>query len=130
DELTENLRLLKVWAGNPSYDTIKDRINADWTRAGRPGVELTKKATVADCFKIGRRRLNTELLIAVVRALHPDVGYVTQWRQALQVIAGEKQAASQVLVLAGLPAAMVGFTGRTTELDLLRRAPQRSQRGG
>src|SRR4051812_8551653 len=85
DEFVEGLRSLRVWVGAPSYDTIKDRINAAWTAAGRPAGELAKKATVVDCFKPGRRRSNSELIIAVVQALHPDVGYVNQWRQALRV---------------------------------------------
>jgi hypothetical protein len=35
-DLVEWLRRLKVWAGDPSYETIKDRVNAAWTAAGRP----------------------------------------------------------------------------------------------
>src|SRR5438045_3617087 len=86
DELAERLRLLKVWAGNPSYDTIKSRVNSGWQAAGRPVAELTKKATVVDCFKPGRRRVNTDLVVAIVQVLHPDDGYVAQWRQALRVV--------------------------------------------
>src|SRR5690348_2452617 len=89
DELTAALRSLKVWAGNPSYAMIKERINAAWKTAGRPGSEWAKKPTIAACFTTGRRRLNTDLVLAVVQALHPDVGYVAQWRQALRVISGE-----------------------------------------
>ena len=89
---------MKVWAGDPSYETIKDRVNAAWTAAGRPAGELARKTTVADCFRPGRRRLNTDLVVAVVQALHPDAGYVTQWRQALRVIGGEIEAAAQVRV--------------------------------
>ncbi len=37
DSLVERLRLLKAWAGDPSYETIKDRINAAWTAAGTCG---------------------------------------------------------------------------------------------
>ena len=122
DELVAALRLLKVWAGDPSYETIKDRINTAWKTDGRPGGELTKKATVADCFKTGRRRLNVDLVIATVRALHPDVGYVAQWRQALRVIAGESRAAAQVRVQDRLPDELVGFTGRAADLDRLRQA--------
>src|SRR5688500_4031786 len=81
DDLAERLRALKIWAGNPSYEAIKDRVNAAWADAGRPASELTKKTTVVDCFRTGRRRLNTDLVTAVVRALHPDAGYVAQWRQ-------------------------------------------------
>src|SRR4029450_5870295 len=30
DELAEGLRSLKIWAGDPSYEVIADRINAAW----------------------------------------------------------------------------------------------------
>ena len=121
DALVERLRLLKVWAGDPSYETIKDRVNASWAGAGRPAGELAGKTTVVDCFRLGRRRVNAELVVAVVQALHPDVGYVAQWHQALQVIGGTSRAASQVRVQDGLPPDLAGFTGRTVELDRLRR---------
>ncbi len=122
DELSEGLRSLKVWAGDPSYEWITGQINTTWTAAGRPAGELTKRPTVADCFKPGRRRLNTDLVIAIVQALHPDVGYVNQWRQALRVIGGEARAATQVPTQDRLPPDLAGFTGRTSELDELRHA--------
>jgi tetratricopeptide (TPR) repeat protein len=121
-DVTERLRLLKVWAGNPSYETIKDRVNAEWTAAGRPAGELVSKSTVAYCFQPDRRRLDTDLVLGVVRALHPDTGYVTQWRQALRVVGGEIEAVSQVRVQDSLPQDLAGFTGRTRELDRLRHA--------
>ena len=77
---------------------------------------------MVDCFRPGRRRLNTDLVVAVVAALHPDVGYVTQWRQALRVIGGRTRAAAQVRVQDRLPPDLAGFTGRTAELDRLRQA--------
>ena len=119
DDLVERLRLLKVWAGDPSYEWIKDRVRADWTAAGRPAAELPGKTTVVDCFRAGRQRLNTDLVVAVVQALHPDVGYATQWRQALRVVGGQVRAASQVRVRDRLPGDPDGFTGRTAELDRL-----------
>jgi Flp pilus assembly protein TadD len=122
DDIVERLRLLKIWAGDPSYETIKDRINTAWTAAGRPASELTIRSTVANCFTLGRRRLNTDLILAVVEALHPDVGYVTQWRQALRVVSGEIEAVAQVRVQDSLPRDLAGFTGRITELGRLRRA--------
>ncbi|WP_249999041.1 tetratricopeptide repeat protein [Actinoplanes sp. M2I2] len=122
DDLVERLRLLKVWAGDPSYEMIKDRVNAVWTAAGRPESELTRRSTVASIFTPGRRRLNPDLVIAVVEALHSDVGYVTQWRQALRVIDGETEAVAQVRVQDTLPGDLDGFTGRSVELDRLRRA--------
>ena len=36
DDLVERLRLLKVWAGDPSYERITDRVNTAWSAAGRP----------------------------------------------------------------------------------------------
>jgi tetratricopeptide (TPR) repeat protein len=130
DAIAEALRQLKVWAGDPSYDTIRERINAAWRQAGRPAGELARRATVADCFKAGRRRLNTDLVLAIVRALHPDPGYATLWHQSLRVIAGEIRAASQVQVQDWLPQDLAGFTGRTAEIDLLRRALRRGERTG
>ena len=120
DDLVGRLRLLKVWAGNPSFEWIRERVNEAWTAAGRPAGELAGRTTVMDCFRPGRRRLNTDLVIAVVQALQPDVGYVTQWRQALRVVAGKAQAASQVRVQDTLPGKLAGFTGRAAELDQLR----------
>jgi tetratricopeptide (TPR) repeat protein len=126
DEFTAGLRSLRVWAGEPSYNTVKNRVNEAWTAAGRPASELTTKATVVDCFKPGRRRLNTDLVIAVVEALHPDPVYVSQCRQALKVISGETQAAAQVRVQDILPEDLPGFTGRTAEIERLRRALRRA----
>lgn len=122
DDLIDQLRRLKGWAGNPSYDVITGRVNRAWAAAGRPASELTRKSTVADCFRPGRRRLNSDLVIAVVQALYPDVGYVAQWRQALRVIHGATQAAAQVRVQDTLPPDAPDFTGRAGELERLLRA--------
>ncbi len=114
DELVEQLRLLKAWAGDPSYEAVTERINSS---ADVP--EPARRSTVADCFRPGRRRINSELLLAVVHALHPDVDYLLQWRQALWVIAGETQAAGQIRVQAELPDQFADFSGRKAELELL-----------
>jgi hypothetical protein len=34
DELIDRLRALKIWAGDPSYDTITRRVNARWSTGG------------------------------------------------------------------------------------------------
>jgi tetratricopeptide (TPR) repeat protein len=130
DELVLALRRLKIWAGDPSYAAITDRVNQVWAAAGRPGGELARKATVADCFKIGRRRMNADLVISVVEALHPDVGYVTQWRQALRVPGGRASAASQVRVHDRLPPDPVVFVGRGHDRRRLRHALERSEHDG
>ncbi|MBO3739333.1 tetratricopeptide repeat protein [Actinoplanes flavus] len=130
DDLVERLRLLKVWAGDPSYETIKERVNAAWTTQGRPAGELARRSTVANCFQSGRRRLNTDLVVAVVQALRDDTGYVTQWRQALRVIGREVEAVSQVRVQDSLPQDLVGFTGRTDELKRLSDAVRQATGAG
>ncbi|GAA0952438.1 tetratricopeptide repeat protein [Virgisporangium aurantiacum] len=122
DDLVERLRRLKRWAGDPSYETIKDRVNTDWTAAGRPASELTRRSTLANCFRPGRRRMNTDLVLAVVTALHPDPEYVSRWREALRAVTGEMDAVAQVRVYDSLPPDISGFTGRTAELDRLRLA--------
>jgi tetratricopeptide (TPR) repeat protein len=121
DALAETLRSLKTWAGNPSYETITGRVNAQ-----RPVTEQVGKTTVVDCFRPGRRRVDAELVVAVVEALHADLGYVTQWRQALRVVSGETQAAAQVRVQDTLPQDLPIFTGRAAELDRLRELAKRS----
>lgn len=130
DGLVERLRLLKVWAGDPSYEIITGRVNATWAAAGRPPADLVGKTTVVNCFRPGRRRLNPELVVAVVHALRPDAGYVTQWRQALRVVCGQTEAAGQVRVHEGLPPDLAGFIGRSAEVDQIRRALRGGDQGG
>jgi hypothetical protein len=119
DDLVTALRQLKVWAGDPSYERITARVNTAWREAGRPDVEMAGKTTVVDCFRPGRRRLNTDLVLAVVWALNPDASYLAQWRQALRVVGGEARAAAQVRVHAELPPDPPGFVGREAEIGVL-----------
>ena len=130
DDLVDRLRLLKLWAGNPSYETIKNQVNSSWSAAGRPAAELAGKTTVVDCFRLGRRRVNIDLVVAIVQALNPDVGYVAQWRQAFRVVGAENTAAAQVRVQDKLPPDLAGFTGRAVELARLRRVLSDAQRDG
>ncbi|GHJ15969.1 MULTISPECIES: ATP-binding protein [unclassified Micromonospora] len=129
DELIQRLRSLKVRSGNPSYETITARVNAAWKAQGRPTSEWAGRTTVVDCFRPGRRRLNADLVTAVVEAMHPDAGYVTQWRQALQVLAEAGQAGAQVRVQGELPPQQPGFVGRTAELRWIGQALRRGAAG-
>jgi tetratricopeptide (TPR) repeat protein len=117
DELTGCLRALKVWAGNPSFTVISNRINR---AIGVPA----RRGTVVDCFKAGRRRIDADLVISIVRALHDDRGYVAQWRQALRVVGGRATAASQIRVMDALPHDLAEFTGRRVELRRLEHLAQ------
>lgn len=122
DDLIAGLRALKVWAGDPSFETITRRINARWAAEGRPQSELARRGTVVDCFRTGRRRINADLMVAVVQALHDEAGYVAHWRQAVRVSLAEAYAAGQVRVLDRLPADLASFTGRESQLEALRQA--------
>ncbi len=123
DQLVVQLRRLKVWAGDPSYDNLARQISAR-----RP--EPARKSTVADCFRLGRRRLDADLLLGIVESLHPDSGYVARWQHALRVVVGDTQAAAYVSVEDVLPEDLTGFTGRTAELLGLKGLLTRSRYDG
>ncbi|WP_426502097.1 hypothetical protein ACPPVO_31120 [Dactylosporangium sp. McL0621] len=114
DELVGCLRGLKAWAGDPSFETITRRINARWRAAGRRADELARRGTVVDCFKTGRRRINAELMVAVVQALHDYPEYLARWRQALRDGRVGTEAAARVRVADRLPAD-IAFVGRDAE---------------
>ncbi|WP_051814760.1 NB-ARC domain-containing protein [Streptomyces iakyrus] len=120
DEFIAELRLLKAWAGNPSITEITRRIHRDWQRAGRPRGEWPARSTVGNCFQMGRRRPNSDLLLAVVQALvGADEAILSVWRQSLRAVLGEAEAATRVSAYDRLPAGLSVFVGRT---DLLARA--------
>ncbi len=113
DEFIAELRLLKVWADNPSITEITRRVHRDWRRAGRPRGEWPARSTVGNCFQRGRRRPNTDLLLAVVQALvGPDEAVVSLWRQSLRAVLGEAEAAARVSAYDRLPARPAAFVGR------------------
>jgi tetratricopeptide (TPR) repeat protein len=119
-DLIELLRLLKVWAGDPSYESITGRVNELWRAAGLPAREWTTyKNTVAACFIVGRRHPKDDLLLAIVEVLNPNIGYVAQWRQALRIVRGEAAAATFVQAHATLPDDTTLFIGRASELACL-----------
>src|SRR5262249_54178606 len=129
-ELIERLRLVKAWAGDPSYEQITGRVNAAWRAAGRPAGELVGKTTVVSCFRSGRRRVNPDLVVAVGAGPRPGVGCVGQGGRAAGGVGGAGPGAggrgggagAQVRVQDKLPPDLAGFTGRTTELDRLSQA--------
>ncbi|MFF4633524.1 NB-ARC domain-containing protein [Streptomyces griseorubiginosus] len=114
DEFIAELRLLKAWAGNPSITEITRRIHRDWQRAGRPRGEWPARSTVGNCFQMGRRRPNADLLLAVVQALvGSDEAIVSGWRQSLRAVFGEAEAAARVSAYDRLPTGLSAFAGRT-----------------
>ena len=111
DALVQSLHRLRVWSGNPSLRTLAKQ-------AGpllRPPRVLSH-TTLAHLFQPDRRRLDLDLVLAVVRALGLDEGEVDSWRTAwFRVHAGARSAEPAVAVNQ-LPADLATFTGREPEL--------------
>ena len=115
-ELISLLGELRVWAGSPSYRLLAKRAGP----LMRPPQEVSA-STVVDVFKTSRRRLNADLLVAIVRALELDEDAVERWREAyLRTQRAAKAEPGEVL--RQLPADLATFTGREAELALLRAA--------
>ncbi|WP_251091766.1 ATP-binding protein [Streptomyces sp. Caat 7-52] len=117
DEFVAELRLLKAWAGNPSITEITRRVHQDWQRAGRPRGEWPARSTIGDCFRFGRRRPNSDLLLAVVRVLVGDEAAVAMWRQALRTVLGEAEASARVCAYDRLPADPSPLVGRSRSVS-------------
>ncbi len=81
DDYALRLRALREWAGSPSYAEIARRIER--LRAARrhpAGQRRPSRVTVYDCFRLGRRRLDVELVADIVRALGGTDADVLGWR--------------------------------------------------
>jgi tetratricopeptide (TPR) repeat protein len=69
-------------------------------------------ATVADVFRSGRRRLDIELVTAIVRALGMDKADATMWRAACIRVHTEAKTGGPTGVFRQLPSDLATFTGR------------------
>jgi tetratricopeptide (TPR) repeat protein len=116
-EFTSLLGELRAWAGQPPYRTLAKRVGP-LMRPARP----VSASTVADAFKAGRRRLDLDLVVAIVRALGLDEEAVGRWRAACVAVHADAKTGGPVGVLRQLPADLATFTGRTRELARLMEA--------
>ncbi|MEY9930874.1 tetratricopeptide (TPR) repeat protein [Catenulispora sp. GP43] len=113
-EFTRLLGELVTWAGAPSYRELARRTGP----LLRPPQNLSK-STIADVFQSRRRRLNLDLVVAIVRALDVGEPEVGRWRRACVRVHAEAKSGGPSGVLRQLPADLATFTGRTAELDRL-----------
>ncbi|MER6075588.1 tetratricopeptide repeat protein [Streptomyces sp. NPDC001817] len=72
-----------------------------------------------DAFKAGRRRLDLDLVVAIVRALGVDEPGTARWRAACVKVHGLAKSGGPVGVFGQLPTDLATFTGRREELALL-----------
>lgn len=113
-EFIEALGRLRLWAGAPSYRTLVKRIGLL-----RHGSQAVAQTTVVDTFNPRRRRLDFDLVIAIVRALGLDEAAVDRWREACIRVHGAAMTGGPTGVFRQLPADLATFTGRETVLKQL-----------
>ena len=105
---------LRHWAGGPSYRVLAKRVGP----LLRPP-QLIAHTTVSSVFQPQRRRLDIDLVTAVVRALGVDEPEVARWRQACVRAHVKAKAGGLDGVLRQLPANPATLTGRDAELKQL-----------
>jgi tetratricopeptide (TPR) repeat protein len=110
-DFIDALGRLRVWAGQPSYRSLAKRVG----QLMRPAHSVPT-ATVVDVFKSGRRRLDIELVTAIVRALGVDEPGVARWREACARVHTEAKTGGPMGVFRQLPPDLSTFTGREAVL--------------
>ncbi len=113
-EFIELLDRLRVWGGDPSFRDLAKRVGL----LSRPPQQVSK-STIADLFQPGRRRLNQDLVVAVVRALGLDEQAVNRWRTACVRVHAEAKPRRTGAKPAELSADLTDFTGRTAVAERL-----------
>lgn len=110
-EFITMLRELAAGAGMPSYRELAKRVGP----LLKPP-QVVAKTTISDLLNPGRRRLNMDLVVALVRALGEDERTVDRWRQACIRVHGAARSGGPVAVLRQLPRDLPTFTGRAAQL--------------
>ncbi|MFT3797930.1 tetratricopeptide repeat protein [Microbacterium sp.] len=122
DDLTALLRDRRVHAGSPSFSELARRVSD--VRAAR-GVRASERSpgriTVYDCFRSGRRRVDVELVLDIVRALGGDEAEVGHWRESCAAVL-RRDAAGVVPARRDDLTVAAAFTGRGGEVAAVRRA--------
>ncbi|MFT3888990.1 MAG: NB-ARC domain-containing protein [Arachnia sp.] len=123
DELAARLRARRTAAGSPSFADIAQRIAA--ARAARgvaPSSRMPGRVTVYDCFRDGRRRIDSELLLDIVRVLGADDTEALLWRGWCAALPRQSQSDAVVSARLGTPTEPAAFIGREREIALAGRA--------
>ncbi|MBS2553151.1 hypothetical protein KGQ19_40490, partial [Catenulispora sp. NL8] len=114
-DFIERLRTLRAYAGSPSFRVLAKRVGPLLKQP-----QDVTHSTISDVFDPTRRRLNQELVVAIVLALGVPEAQVPQWRSAcLAAHAAKRRAPGPTGVFRQLPAELATFTGRREELAAL-----------
>lgn len=80
DQIAEGLGTLRESAGSPSYAEIALRIARIREERGGPDAHVRPaRTTVYDAFRLGRRRLDTALVLDIAQALGADEAELQEW---------------------------------------------------
>jgi len=113
-EFIELLDQLRMWAGGPSTRSLAKQAGP----LMRPPRVLSH-STVAEVFQTWRRRLDLDLVTAIVRVLGADEADVDRWRAVYLRVHRDTKSGGQTGVLRQLPVDLATFIGREKELAFL-----------
>jgi tetratricopeptide (TPR) repeat protein len=116
-EFIQELGRLRLWGGGPSFRTLAKRVGP----LLRPP-QAVAHTTVTDVFQPDRRRLDLDLVTAIVRALGVDEPDVARWRAACVRVHASAKTGSGAGAFRQLPPDLATFTGRHEEIDRLLKA--------
>ncbi|WP_165367811.1 AAA family ATPase, partial [Phytoactinopolyspora endophytica] len=115
--MSEGLRSMRSAAGHPSFAEIAKRVGTIRGARGVPaGEQRPARATVYDCFRADRRRLDVDLVVDIVRALGADDAEAARWAQTCRAAQSQADAATVVTAHTDLPAGIDHFVARDDEL--------------
>lgn len=119
DAVTRALVELREWAGSPSYARIAHRVCGTRLARGVPAAEArVARSTVHDCFRLGRQRLDADLVMEIVAALGAG-STASLWRDALRRLGNRADLPRAVGVQRVLPPSTDVLVGRDDELAAL-----------
>lgn len=113
-EFSALLADLVASAGAPAHRDLARRVGP-MLRPPR----VVSKSTVSELLRPGRRRLNLDLVVAIVRVLGLDEPAVDRWRRACIRVQAEGKTGGPVGVFRQLPADLATFTGREAAVGQL-----------
>ena len=113
-EFIQELGRLRLWGGGPSFRTLAKRVGP----LLRPP-QVVAHTTVSSVFQPERRRLDLDLVAAIIRALGVDEAGVARWRAACVRVHAEAKTGGAPGAFRQLPPDLATFTGRDEEISRL-----------
>lgn len=114
DALAQYLRQLRAWNGNMSYAALTRRVNK-----ARGAADAVGQTTVYECFRLGRARVDADLVVDIAATLGLDDSGQTQLRRVVGEISGDVAASYPVDVRDAIPESTETFVGRESELGAI-----------